>query len=141
MFGKGAGVTLHQFAHFSYRWTILNRASMKGRKPKSESRASEIRASPIAWKQMPEFMRLSLRALARQVGISHQLLGHYLSRLDEWQSKEYFRQARESHASAAAENRPLTTSEEQQANACDRAGRDNSASATRGFKATAPFPN
>jgi hypothetical protein len=38
-------------------------------------------------------MRPSLRALAREIGTSHQLLAHYLKGLEEWQYKERFRQA------------------------------------------------
>jgi hypothetical protein len=95
---------------------------MRGRKLKSESLGIEIRARLSEWKQMPEYSRPSLRALARDLGTSHQLLTFYLKRLDEWQAKEYWRQAREIHACAMAENRVLTPSEQQQARAYDRAG-------------------
>ena len=61
-------------------------------------------------------------ALAHSLGTSHQVLGHYLNGWDKWQSKEYFRQAREIRARAKAEIRVLTPWEEQQAHACDRAG-------------------
>jgi hypothetical protein len=71
---------------------------------------------------MPEASRPSLRALARELGTSHQLLGHYLKRLEKWQGEEYFRQAKEIRARAQAEDRLLTPWEEQQAHACDRAG-------------------
>jgi predicted secreted protein len=56
-------------------------------------------------KQMPEFSRPSLLALARELGTSHQLLVHYLKRLEKWQGEQYFRQAREILARVEAENR------------------------------------
>jgi len=37
----------------------------RGRKPKEESRAEELRQALLAWKQTPEDLRPSLRALAR----------------------------------------------------------------------------
>ena len=46
------------------------------------------------WKQTPKSMRPSLRALAREIGTSHQLPEHYLKGLEEWQYKERFRQAK-----------------------------------------------
>lgn len=57
---------------------------MRGRKPKYESRAAEFRQRLVAWKQTPESMRPSLRALARELQTSHALLQHYLDGLDEW---------------------------------------------------------
>lgn len=95
---------------------------MRGRRPRQESRETEIRARLAEWKGTPEFARPSLRALARKLGTSHQLLRHYLKRWDQWQGQEYLRQAREIRACAKAENRSLTPWEEQQAHACDRAG-------------------
>jgi len=63
-------------------------------------------------------MRPSLRALAREIGTSHQLLEHYLKGLEEWQYKERFRQAKkaleEILARAQAENRLMTPWEKQQ---------------------------
>jgi hypothetical protein len=63
-------------------------------------------------------MRPSLRALARKIGTSHQLLKHYLKGLEEWQYKERFRQAMKALegilARAQAENRFITPGEEQQ---------------------------
>src|ERR1700730_1729737 len=47
---------------------------MRGRKPKQESRSAELRQKLIEWKQTPESSRPSLRALARELGTSHQLL-------------------------------------------------------------------
>lgn len=93
-----------------------------GRKPSHESRATEFRRELIEWKQNPESSRPSLRALARELGTSHQLLAFYLMGLGEWQAREYWRQAREIRARAMDENRDLTSWEEQQARAYDRAG-------------------
>jgi hypothetical protein len=63
-------------------------------------------------------MRPSLRALAREIGTSHQLLNHYLKGLEEWQYEERFRQAIKAlkgiRARAQAENRFLTPWENQQ---------------------------
>ena len=93
-----------------------------GRKPEHESRATEFRQRLTAWKRMPESSRPSLRALARELGTSHQLLSFYLKHLEKWQGEEYWRQAREIRARARTENRLLTPWEEQQARAFDRAG-------------------
>jgi len=69
---------------------------MSGRKPKEESRATEFRQRLMAWKQTPESMRPSLRALGREVGTSHQLLQHYLDGLEIWHAREELaRRARE----------------------------------------------
>lgn len=95
---------------------------LRGRKPQCQSRSSELREQLIAWKQTPEFSRPSLRALARELGTSHQLLTFYLKGLEEWRATEYFRQARELRARANAEDRPMTQWEEQQARSYDRAG-------------------
>jgi hypothetical protein len=70
---------------------------------------------------MPQFSRPSLRALARELGTSHQLLSFYLKNLNKWQSKEYWRQAKEIRARANAEGRALTEQEEQQVYAHNRA--------------------
>ena len=69
----------------------------------------------------PEFSRPSLRALACELGTSHQLLGFYLKNLHKWQSKEYWRRAKEIRAQANAEDRALTQQEEQQVYAYNRA--------------------
>ena len=95
---------------------------VSGRKPAHESCATEFHHSLTAWQRTPESSRPSLRALARELGTSHQLLSFYLKRLDQWQANEYWRQAREIRACARTENRLLTPWEEQQARACDRAG-------------------
>ncbi len=93
---------------------------MRGRKPKQESRAAEILARLALWRQTSESARPSLRALARGLGTSHQLLSHYLTQWEKWQSKESKRQANEIRARAKAENRSLTPWEEQRARAYDQ---------------------
>ena len=77
-----------------------------GRKHLDQSRANEIRARLTEWKQLLESSRSSLRALARELGTSHQLLGHYLRHWEVWQAKEYQRQANELRRRARAETRP-----------------------------------
>jgi hypothetical protein len=94
----------------------------RGRKPAGESRAAEIRMKLLAWKQTPEPRKISLRALARELGTSHQLLGSYLKGLKDWQAKDYPRRAKAIRERAWAENRGTTPAEEQQAVALDRAG-------------------
>ena len=98
---------------------------MRGRKPDYESRATEFRQRLIAWKETPESSRPSLRALARELGTSHQLLKHYIDRLEKWLYQERFRRAKKQsegiRARAAAEGRYMTPSEEQQVRAYDRA--------------------
>src|ERR1017187_2425250 len=71
------------------------RTLMSGRKPKLESRSAEFRERLVAWRQAPGVLRPSLRALAREVGTSHQLLKHYLDGLEKWQYKERHRKATE----------------------------------------------
>jgi len=94
----------------------------RGRKPAQDSRAIEFRRKLIEWKQTRESSRPTLRALARELGTSHQLLRFYLKGLDKWQVEEYRRQAREIRARASNEGRPLTQGEAQQARHYDRAG-------------------
>ena len=86
----------------------------RGRKATSESRAAEIRGRLLAWKQTPESQRISLRALASQMGTSHQLLSFYLRRWDHWQMKEYQRHAQEIPDRTRAENRSMTQAESAQ---------------------------
>ena len=81
---------------------------MRGRKLKPESRGTEIRAKLAEWKRTPESSRPSLRALACDLGTSHQLLSFYLKDLGKWQRAEYWRQGREIRERAIAEGRPLT---------------------------------
>ena len=94
---------------------------MKGGKPKQESRSVEFRERLIAWKQTPESLRPSLRALACKLGTSHQLLGHYLDGLEQWESKERYRNAKKAsediRTRANSEGRPMTEWEEQQVHA------------------------
>jgi hypothetical protein len=95
---------------------------MRGRKPKQESRATELRRILIEWKQAPEPSRPSLRALACELGTSHQLLAFYLNGLDEWQGREYLRQATKIRAAANSERRHLSQYEENQIHSYTRAG-------------------
>ena len=69
-------------------------AQKRGRKRIKESRAAEIRARLVHWSQIPEPQRISLRALAAEIGTSHQMLSFYLRGLDKWQASEYRRQAK-----------------------------------------------
>jgi len=94
----------------------------RGRKPASQSRAEEIRERLLSWRQTPEPQRVSLRALARELGTSHQLLGHYLTRWEKWQAKECGRQATEIRVRAETETRPWIVAEMlRQAQAFERA--------------------
>jgi hypothetical protein len=93
-----------------------------GRKPAIESRATEFRKKLMLWVQSPEWSRLSLRALACQLGTSHQLLTFYLKGLDVWRGQQYLREASQIRSVASAEGRQLTEWEEQRAYACTRAG-------------------
>jgi DNA repair ATPase RecN len=61
---------------------------MRGRKRVEESRATELRERLFAWKRMPESSRPSLRALARELNTTHQLLSHYLAGLEEWRREK-----------------------------------------------------
>jgi hypothetical protein len=96
-------------------------ARKRGRKRISESRATEIRTRLVEWKQTPEASRSSLRALAAEIGTSHQLLSFYLRRWDKWQAKEYQRNANEIRARAEAEKRSMTEDEQAQVVAYTRA--------------------
>jgi hypothetical protein len=75
----------------------------------------------MSWKQTPEASRSSLRALAAEIGTSHQLLSFYLGRWDKWQQKEYRRKANDIRARADADNRTLTQQEQAQVVAHERA--------------------
>ena len=92
-----------------------------GRKPASESRAAEIRERLAAWRQTPEPRRISLRALAAELGTSHQLLSFYLQGWDKWQMKEYRRKAHEIRDRAKTENRSMMPLEEASVDAYERA--------------------
>jgi AraC-like DNA-binding protein len=91
------------------------------RRPSSQSRAAEFREKLAAWRRMPEFSRPPLRAVARELGTSHQLLSHYLKTWDRWQEKEYRRKANDICALADAENRAMTHQEQAQVVAYGRA--------------------
>jgi hypothetical protein len=98
------------------------RTAMSGRKPAQESRATEFRQKLMEWKQTPQSLRPSLRALARMLVTSHQLLKHYLDGLEKWRHKERYRKATEESdqilARAIVEGRPMTEWEEQRHHAC-----------------------
>lgn len=98
---------------------------MTGRKSRQESRSAELREKLMVWKQTAVSLRPSLRALARELGTSHQLLEHYLDGLEEWHQKERYRRAKKEsediRAGATAEGRPTTPWEEHQIHALDRA--------------------
>ena len=81
---------------------------VRGRKAAWESRATEFRQRLIARKQTPEWMRPSLRALASELGTSHQLLAHYLDGLRIWSAKEESKRIR---ARVKAEGREMTMRE------------------------------
>jgi hypothetical protein len=87
---------------------------------KHESRARELRQRLIVWKQTPESSRPTLRALGRELGVKHQLLGYYLDGLEKWQVEEAWRRAREFRAQAKADGRPMTSWEALQSNSLDR---------------------
>jgi hypothetical protein len=93
----------------------------RGRKSLSESQAEGIRARLVAWKQTPEAQRVSLRALAVELGTSHQLLSFYLKGLNDWQKKDYRRRAKAIRDRTEAENRYMTPWEESQVKALERA--------------------
>ena len=73
----------------------------------------------MVWKQTPESFRPSLRALARELGTSHQLLQHHLEGQEEWECKERYKVAKakaqkkaaEIRARAEAEGREMTMRE------------------------------
>jgi hypothetical protein len=93
---------------------------MRGRKRTEESRAIELRERLFDWKQMPESSRPSLRALARELNTTHQLLSHYSAGLEEWKANEYWQRAKEIRALARANGRSMTPWEEEQSRALDR---------------------
>jgi hypothetical protein len=95
---------------------------MRGRKPKQESREAEFRERLIAWNQTRKTFRPLLRALARELGTSHQLLAFYLKGLEKWQGEECLRRAKEIRARAYDEGRPLTQWEYEQSRAYDGEG-------------------
>ena len=82
-----------------------------GRKPRQRSRADEFRQSLIVWRETPVSSRPSLRALARELGTSHQLLKHYLDELAEWECKARYQRAKETAEREAAEIRARVKAE------------------------------
>lgn len=96
----------------------------RGRRAAGESRASEICQRLSIWKQTPESVRPSLRALGRELGTSHTLLQHYLDGLEKWKQDERRRRAKleieQISARAQDENRPLTPWEEDRIRTCDQ---------------------
>jgi hypothetical protein len=102
--------------------TLREAARKRGRKRVGESRASEIRTRLVEWKLIPEPVRISLRALAVEIGTSHQLLSFYLRGLNRWQAWEYRRKANDIRARAEGEGRAMTNAEQAQALACDKRG-------------------
>jgi len=93
----------------------------RGRKPAGQSRAEETRTKLLAWRQTPEAQRISLRALASELGASHQLLSFHLRRLDAWQMKEYRKREQEIRSRVIAERRSITPEEEMRCAAYARA--------------------
>jgi hypothetical protein len=88
-----------------------------GRKPADQSRADEICARLATWQQQPAEQRPSLRALATELGTSHQMLSFHLKGLDRWQQQEYHRKAREIRDRGLG----MTYADEQQMIAYERA--------------------
>ena len=93
----------------------------KGRKAASDSLATELRERLLQWKRTPEPQRISLRALAAELGTKHQLLSFHLRNLPKWQGKEYRRRAEEISDRAKAEGRPMNDWELDQCAAYNRA--------------------
>lgn len=62
----------------------IEKFAMRGRKPKQESRGTEICTRLTEWRRLPKSERQSLRSLACELNTSHQLLGHYLK---QWRKK------------------------------------------------------
>lgn len=100
---------------------------MRGRQPKQVSRGTEIRARLAEWKKTPSYLRTSLRALSRELSVSHQLLGHYLDGLEVWQARQDSRRteaeceqiAKEIRDRANAEGRPMAEWEKRRVAICD----------------------
>jgi hypothetical protein len=51
-------------------------------------RPDEIKARLVAWQETPESERPSLRGLAAEMGVSHQLLSHHLKGLEHWRIEQ-----------------------------------------------------
>jgi hypothetical protein len=86
---------------------------VRGRKTKNESRSAEFRQRLLIWRKTPELVRPSLRALARELGTTHQLLQHYLDGVGVWAAQqgrlrvdqEYKRKCQDIRLRANAEGR------------------------------------
>ena len=83
---------------------------MSGRKHEQESRSTEFRQRLLAWKETPESARLSLRALASELGTSHQLLAYYLTGLEKGKQMDCSQKANEE---SDVERRPVIHREKQ----------------------------
>ena len=81
---------------------------MRGRKRKGEYRATEFRQKIVEWQQAPESLRPSLRALARELGTTHQPLRHCCDRIESWKVRE---KAKRIRARAETEGRDMTVRE------------------------------
>lgn len=99
--GTGFGISSHPTtAMFTVETRCQGQDTMKtvqnGKRPSSgrrraqESRGTEFRRKLIEWKQTPDSSRPSLRAVARELGTSHQLLAFYLEGLEKRQAEECF---------------------------------------------------
>ena len=119
MQGDQAGTAVDQVKGLEKAFMLSTDLQKRGRKRKQDSRADELRLKLIAWKEIPESLRPSLRALAAETGASHQLLSFFLKDLEEWQARDrYYRakksaqaRAEEIRVRAAAENREMTMKE------------------------------
>ena len=94
-----------------------SRRRRKGRKPAHESPAAAICERLESWRRAPEAQKPSLRALAQELGTSHQLLSFHVRRLTKRQEKEYRVKAQEIRSKGLV----MTYADEQQAFAYDRA--------------------
>ena len=118
--GDAFAVTQALAATFGVAGAMCDRAGAKGRKgrkPANESRAEVICTRLVSWSQAPEGQRPSLRALAKELGTSHQLLSFYLKGLNKWRRKEYLRRAQVIRDKGLG----MTWTDEQQALAYERA--------------------
>jgi hypothetical protein len=75
-----------------------------------ESRSTEFRQRLIEWQCLPKSARPSLRALARGLNTTHQLLSFYLMGLDRWRFAKDLEQFR---ANAKARGITVTPKHEQ----------------------------
>jgi hypothetical protein len=85
--------------------------SKAGRKRLCESRAFEIRSKLQEWRLTPAAEKTSLRALAIEMGTSHQLLAFYLRRQGLWESEQYGGMVQQICDRASAERRQISNDE------------------------------